>query len=56
MNMLLGLIGYGAFVFAIISIGIVGYWKADQLEAWTKKESHHTEKESCLARRGLDDG
>lgn len=41
MNMLAGLIGYGAFILTLITIGIVAYWKADQLEAWAKKLITH---------------
>jgi hypothetical protein len=37
MNMLAGLIGYGAFALSLLAIGVVGYWKADQLERWAKK-------------------
>jgi len=37
MNMLAGLIGFSAFVLTLTLLGVVGYWKADQLEAWAKK-------------------
>lgn len=37
MNMLAGLVGYGAFTLTLIVIGLAGYWKADQLENWAKK-------------------
>tara|TARA_R100000687_G_C6360437_1_gene123179 strand:- start:404 stop:583 length:180 start_codon:yes stop_codon:yes gene_type:complete len=37
MNMLAGLIGFSAFVLTLTLLGLVGYWKADQVEAWAKK-------------------
>lgn len=37
MNMLAGLIGFGAFVLTLTLLGLAGYWKAEQLEAWAKK-------------------
>ncbi|WP_169702116.1 hypothetical protein ABWH88_09965 [Marinobacter adhaerens] len=37
MNMFLGLIGFGGFVVTLTLLGLAGYWKADQLEAWAKK-------------------
>lgn len=36
MNMGAALIGYGGFVLSLLMIGIIGYWKADALEAWAK--------------------
>ncbi|KPP97207.1 MAG: hypothetical protein HLUCCO03_09545 [Marinobacter sp. HL-58] len=36
--MMAALIGYGGFVLALSTIGIIGYWKADVLEAWAKRK------------------
>jgi hypothetical protein len=36
-NMLAGLIGFGGFFLTLALLGLVGYWRADQLEAWAKK-------------------
>lgn len=36
-NMLAGLVGFGSFFLALLLIGIIGYWKADLLEAWIKR-------------------
>lgn len=36
MNLLAGLIGYGSFVLTLTLVGLIGYWKADQLEAWAR--------------------
>lgn len=38
MNMLAALVGYGGFVLALLTIGLIGYWKADELEAWTTRK------------------
>ncbi|KPQ01677.1 MAG: hypothetical protein HLUCCO03_11620 [Marinobacter sp. HL-58] len=38
MNMLAALAGYGGFVIALLTIGLIGYWRADQLEAWCKRK------------------
>lgn len=38
MNMIAALIGYGGFVLTLLMIGCVGYWKADQLEAWATRK------------------
>lgn len=38
MNMTAALLGYGGFVLLLLTIGTVGYWKADQLEAWTYRK------------------
>ncbi|MBW4979719.1 hypothetical protein ABWH88_04305 [Marinobacter adhaerens] len=37
MDMLAGLIGFGGFFLTLALLGLVGYWRADQLEAWAKK-------------------
>ncbi|RBP69565.1 hypothetical protein [Marinobacter nauticus] len=37
MNMAAALIGYGSFVLSLLAIGVVGYWKADALEAWARR-------------------
>jgi hypothetical protein len=38
MNMMAALIGYGGFALSLFTIGIIGYWKADALEAWAKRK------------------
>lgn len=46
MNMFAGLIGFGSFFLTLVLLGLAGYWKADQIEAWAKqhfskgKDSH----------------
>jgi hypothetical protein len=35
--MFAALVGFGAFFLALLLIGIIGYWKADPLEAWIKR-------------------
>jgi hypothetical protein len=37
MNMTAALLGYGGFVLALLIIGVVGYWKADELETWASR-------------------
>lgn len=37
MNMLAGAIGFGGFVIVLTTVGLVGYWQGDRLEAWAKK-------------------
>lgn len=37
MNMFAGLIGFGGFFLTLILLGLAGYSRADQLEAWAKK-------------------
>ncbi|WP_153637531.1 hypothetical protein [Marinobacter salsuginis] len=37
MNMVSGLIGFGSFFICLLAIGALGYWKADNLEAWANK-------------------
>ena len=37
MNMFAGLIGFGGFFLTLTLLGLAGYWKADQLEAWARK-------------------
>jgi hypothetical protein len=37
MDMLAGLIRFGAFVLTLTLLGAAGYWKAEQLEAWAKR-------------------
>lgn len=37
MNMFAGLIGFGGFFLTLALVGLAGYWRADQLEAWAKK-------------------
>ena len=37
MNLLAGFIGYSAFVVSMLVIGGVGYYFADDLERWTKR-------------------
>jgi hypothetical protein len=37
MNLTAALIGYGSFVLSLLAIGVVGYWKADALEAWATR-------------------
>lgn len=41
MNMAAALIGYGSFVLSLLAIGIIGYWKAESLEAWGKAKLEH---------------
>jgi len=41
MNMAAALIGYGSFVLSLLAIGIIGYWKAESLEAWAKAKLEH---------------
>ncbi|MBL3556406.1 MULTISPECIES: hypothetical protein [Marinobacter] len=43
MNMMAGLIGFGGFFIALVLIGVLGYWKADDLEAWAKKHLSRSE-------------
>ena len=38
MNMLAALVGYDGFVLALLTIGLIGYWKADELEAWANRK------------------
>jgi hypothetical protein len=38
MNMAAALLGYGGFVVSLLIIGAVGYWKADELEAWVSRK------------------
>ncbi len=38
MNMAAALLGYGGFVVSLLFIGAVGYWKADELEAWAYRK------------------
>lgn len=38
MNLLAGLLGYSAFVLTTLAIGGLGYYYADDLERWAKRQ------------------
>lgn len=38
MNLLAGLLGYTAFVLTTLAIGGLGYFYADDLERWAKRQ------------------
>lgn len=38
MDLISGFIGFSSFFLSLLTIGLLGYWQSDRLEAWTKEK------------------
>jgi hypothetical protein len=36
MDLISGFIGFSSFFLSLLTIGLLGYWQSDRLEAWVK--------------------